>query len=330
MNYLVLFLSICLFLPVMADVVTDAVNIKPSAVIKCSPSGNSNGALAPSKAFHILTSGQELKLLPGNYSGVVVVGKNKVIVSGDGAGKCNAVLRITARDCVIRQLWVKRLIVQNSLVVVNSVIDFLQSENRHKGNQTIVFYNCCIRQVLNHNNDVKFVFINCTFRNGGSILDINSKTKLFFTDSVLDSGQFVFTITNSRGRKSKIYLKNSYMYGQSGLAVDSLMRNKSLPAAYSIKELRKLANFNFTGQKPLKKAFFKIELAALNKIKNPFGPESFLQTEDSPCKAAGIIPSKIPYFSKEKRDESGGEKVAQSWDEKFNNVKNKLSEMFKK
>jgi hypothetical protein len=216
--------------------------------------------------------------------------------------------------------------VQSNLVVLNSVIDFVQSENRHKGNQTVVFYNCCIRQVVNHNNDVKLVFINCTFRNGGAVFDINSKTRLLFNDCVLDSGQFVFSIINSRTKKSKIYFKNSYMHGLSGIAVDSLMRKKSsVPAAYSIKEFKKMVNFNFTGIKPLKKAFFKVELAELNK--NSFDPEFFLQIKDSPCISAGIIPSKIPYLNKVEKEEPSQENLTQSWEEKFNVVKNRLSEM---
>jgi hypothetical protein len=326
MNKLFCCLFVCLILPLSADIVSDAIEMKPSSIIKCSPSGNSNGALSPSRAFHILKRNQELQLLSGNYMGVVVVGKNKIIVSGDGKGKCNAVLRITSKDCVVRNLWIKRLIVQSNLVVLNSVIDFVQSENRHKGNQTVVFYNCCIRQVVNHNNDVKLVFINCTFRNGGAVFDINSKTRLLFNDCVLDSGQFVFSIINSRTKKSKIYFKNSYMHGLSGIAVDSLMRKKSsVPAAYSIKEFKKMVNFNFTGIKPLKKAFFKVELAELNK--NSFDPEFFLQIKDSPCISAGIIPSKIPYLNKVEKEEPSQENLTQSWEEKFNVVKNRLSEM---
>ena len=328
MERLLYYLTVFLILPLSADVVSDAINFRPSSVIRCSPSGNSKGALPPSKVFHILSRNQELQLLPGNYSGIIVVGKDKVAVSGDGTGKCNAALRITSKNCIVRDLWIKKLIIQNNLVVVNSVIDFVQSENKHKGSQTVVFYNCCIRKVDNHSNDTKMIFSNCTFRNGGPVFDINTKTKLVFNDSVLDSGQFVFSLLTARAKKAKIYFKNSYMYGLSGLAVDSLMRNKNVPAAYSVKELRKLVNFNYTGAGPLKKAFFDKELPPLNQSGNAYLPDMFVQSAKSSCRNAGIIPSKMLYLKKT-GEETTPQPDSRTWEQELEAVKAELSEFFK-
>jgi len=329
MKKILFILLVLLNLALRASLITDAETAAPSALIKCSPSGNSNGALSPSRAFYVISKNQELQLQPGNYNGVLVLGKNKLFLSGNEKGRCNATLRVISRDCVVRNIWLKKLIVQNNLVVVNSVIDYVCSENRTKGNQTVLFYNCCIKEVSNLHGNTKFIFVNCTLRNGNSIFTINNKTKLFLTNSVIDSGQFVLSITSSRSTKAKISLKDSFVHGLSGLAINSEMKNKSIPAAYSINELRKMINFNYSGFYPLKQPFFKFELPNSDDKHKIYEPKLFLQDKNSPCKSVGIIQNKIKYFNLKPEKQINPDHGSLPWELEFKKVEKKISELFK-
>ena len=106
-----------------SGVLSNARKVKPSRTIICSSDGE-GGGVAVIKALSELKKGMGLKLLPGDYESEIRITQDKIIITGDPTKPCNVMLKIYGKGCVVKNLWVRKLSASNSVVILDSLIDF--------------------------------------------------------------------------------------------------------------------------------------------------------------------------------------------------------------
>lgn len=105
-----------ILLPSLRGQVSDSAVAKARAasgspVIRCSPDGR-DGTVLPLEALKQLKRGMELVLLPGNYHDKIPrmeIAVDRVVIRGEGMGKCCLNLAIFGKDCVVRDLCLDEL-----------------------------------------------------------------------------------------------------------------------------------------------------------------------------------------------------------------------------
>ena len=318
------FLTFLIFLFVLSSVYGDelsyALNVKPVNSIKCSDHNKQN-FLSPSQALTELSRGDELLLASENYGRQIVITTDKTIITGDKKGRCNANIRVLGKGCIIRDIWVRSLIVEKSVIIVNSIVENLYSKNVKKGKLNHIIYNTALGHVENLNRDAKITCRNCIGRNSNSIFKINNRSKLILQDSIFQSNNYVFELVNRGTIKGKISLDNTYLYGSSGIGVDISARVRSRSTAYTLKELKKVSNLTLHGNNKVKKLVFKsgIDVDVEHAI---FKVGTFLlSNKELQNSKLGIDTKLNPFFTDEFL-----QSLNYNWNDNFKNIKNQINE----
>ena len=320
------FFTFLIFLFVLSSVYGDdlssALNIKPINSIKCSAQKKQD-MLSPSQALGELSKGDELVLASENYGGQIVITTDKTIITGDKKGRINASIKILGKGCIIRNIWVRNLIVEKSVIIVNSIVENFYSNNLKKGKFNHIIYNTALGRVINLNRDAKITCKNCIGRNSNSIFKINNRTKLILKDSVFQTANFVFELLNRGTIKCKLSLDNTCLYGTSGIAVDNSARVRSRSIAHTLKELKKVSNLTLHGNNKIKKIAFKSDFD--NDRDNTIFTVGVFQLSDKEFENPKLgINSKLnPFFTPEFI-----QSLHHSWDDKFKDIKNQINSKF--
>ena len=321
-NFLTFLFFLFALSSVYGDDLSSALNVKPINSIKCSAQKKQD-MLSPSQALGELSKGDELVLASENYSGQIVITTDKTIITGDEKGRINASIKILGKGCIIRNIWVRSLIVEKSVVVVNSIIENFYSNNLKKGKFNHIIYNTALGRLVNLNRDAKITCKNCVGRNLKSVFKINNRTKLILEDSIFQSYNYVFELQNRGTIKCKLSLDGTYLYGTSGIAVDTSARVRSRSIAHTLKELKKVSNLTLHGSNKIKKIAFQTDFD--NDRDNTIFTVGAFQLSDKELKnsKSGINSKLNPFFSPEFI-----QSLHHSWNDKFKDIKNQINSKF--
>ena len=260
------------------------------SVIKCSPDGK-NGGLSPLQAIIALEDGMTLVFLPGSYSGVIEVPKNKIIITSEGQRNCDLTLSVNGRDCIVRDINISHIVIHKDIVILDSLVKRINIENseRGKGILDIFVYNTGIRSIRSgYSEDNTTLTMKNITLNGNMSFD--STVRLSIENSILFSQSVLFNFTDYNNRKSRLYLKNNLLYGQNGIGKmgysESSRRNGQL--ALTPKDLKKICTVMLSGENIMKQPIF-----AAKDSDAAFA--SYILADDSPGKDKGIILSEFAF-----------------------------------
>lgn len=244
--------SLCLSFAVLGEspeaLLSKARAAQGKETIRCSPQGG-DGCISPSEALKRLKRGSTLRLLPGEYSGEMLIDTNNVIIEGDpeqDPSKMALSLRLNGDDCTVRGVKLQSLSFKQSCNVVDSVISSLSFEpncevkKRHK----LFFGNCLIwwAGLYSGEYEAGVDFKGCTFYGGvpaageqRNLLDLGGKLNASFSKCIFFGGNCM----NINGDNVKISLDTCLFYG-----VNSVARagcgNERNSVARDVKDIRKV------------------------------------------------------------------------------------------
>jgi len=200
---------------------------KPRDVVKCSPSGD-NGCFSPLDALAKLKKGNLLRFAPGKYPDLLVECDN-VVIEGEPGAFCTANVRVKGKNCVVRNLWVRKLRAEQDIVIVDSMVMELELSNEQAltpKTRFQVFNTACHSVRLLGANGVWAVLDmrNCVVEcfnesaadvwNAGFYMSPNtdaslSKCILYSKDTV-----FGFGASDTESKDPKLTLKDCLVYGE--------------------------------------------------------------------------------------------------------------------
>ena len=286
-------------------------------VVKCGPDAVGD-VLLPIQASSALKNGSTLILMPGNYEGVLQITANKVLITGDDSGKkCDVDLKISGRDCIVRDVWIDDLSSNRNTVVVDAIIARLRTDQERDKKTKIEQYifNSCLSAIDSGwgSASIRIAMKNCTLVSewGGEMcpIECNPNIRLTIINSVIYSPSMVFRFPDCTGRaKSKLVLDGCILFGKSGLGKVGWRESSSKKKiALNLKQLKKLASIK------LKKGT-KMEMPKFMK-KTRFSegghcryermsPLSFILTPKSPGQGKGVDPKTHPILAKALKNEN--------------------------
>ncbi len=261
-----------------------------SPTIKCGPK-NVGDVVSPPVAMSKLKYGSVLVVTPGNYRGARLrISANKVLITGDGSGKfCDLAIEVTGRDCVIRDLWVRRLATASDIVVVDSVIYDLEAGELSRKKSSQYFFNTCLSTISTPFHDMKVVLKKCTIAGNGVGIDFGVNSRFTISNCVIAAIHAPFRFDEDcKGGKNKLTMDNCVIFSKSGI-LGSKGRSPEV-RAMDLKRLGRIAN-----------VFCKKNVQLLCPVfigGKHRGPSFFIQTRDSPAKGVGVDPQSNPVLSK--------------------------------
>ena len=254
-------------------------------VIKCSPDGE-NGGMTPLKALSMLKDGMTLLLLPGVYSDEIEIFNDKVIITSDAKEKCNVTVKVSGRDCIVKDIYLSNLSSKRDIVVVDSLILSFScgawSSNKSEKVDVYIYNTGLTRLTSSSSNNTIVEMKNCVVN--GSV-DCNSNMRLIISESVLTSGALLFRFSNYDNKKGKITIKDSLLSARGGLGkivYSGLSRKKNRRMrATTLKELKRLWNITLSGKNIVAQPKF-------------ISGSRFFQQDSSPGEGRGLIPEEHP------------------------------------
>jgi len=268
--------------------VEKAREIKDRKVIKCTPDGK-NGGLLPIKAVSLLEDGMTLLLMPGTYSETIEIFKNKIILKSEGNGACYATVKLSGRDCIVKNINLSKLYSTRDIVVIDSLISYFScgywnSKNNEKVD--VYIYNTglgALSSISTKNTIVEMK--NCVIN--GSIT-CNSNLRITIENSILNSSATLFCFYNYENKKGRIALKNNQLFTKSKLGkfVYSVSASKRDAVIFTMKDLKRFWGVVLSGENIIEEPKFLpgnsyfVELSDTTKGKgliveeHPFKPES--------------------------------------------------------
>jgi hypothetical protein len=293
--FFIIFFFIVVFCPVYSDDISTALTIKAKKSIKCSATPRKD-VLSAGTAISQLSKGDELIFETGNYNRHIVIPNDKIIISGDQKGRCNATLKILGKGCIVKNIWLKNLTAEQNIIVVNCIIENFYSNNASKGKLNHIIYNTCIGKVYNLNRDAKITLKNCIGRNFDSIFKINNRTKIILQNSIFSSKDFVFQLLNRGTIKCKLSIDNSMVYGDNGIALDISARVRAKAMARTLKQLKKISNLTLHGNNQIGKIDFKSDFDYNEDEDLIFTPRAFQVVKKNKKSKIGIDEKLNPFF----------------------------------
>ena len=253
------------------------------AVVRCSPDGK-NGGLPPAKAVSKLKDGMTLLLMPGKYSSSIEIFSNKIIVTSDSRKLCRATVKLSGRDCVVKNIRLDHLYTKRDTVLVDSIVSFYSCGywNSKKSEKVDVFiYNTGVGEFsCSSFNNTIVDMKNCVI-NGA--IECNSCLRLNIEDSILYSKNTLFQFSNYENRQGRVTLKNNLLYAVNGLGkiVYSESVRKGLTVAATLNNLKRLWNIVLSGNNRVQAPKF---------LKN----NHYFQAASSPGEGVGLIVDEHP------------------------------------
>ena len=249
------------------------------SIIKCSPDGK-DGGFTPLKALSMLKDGMTLFIMPGIYSNTIEVFNDKVIITSDAKGKCSATVKLSGRDCIVKNIYLSYLYSKRDIVVVDSLISYFScgSWSSNKSEKVDVYiYNTGLSALTSSSSNSTIVDMMHCVVNGP--IDCNSNMRLSISDSVLTSATSLFNFSNYDNRKGKVTIKDSLFSAKGGLGkvVYSESSRRTYAPATTLKDLKKLWNITLSGENIVKQPEF-------------ISGSLFFQQDSSPGKGKGLIP----------------------------------------
>ena len=266
--------------------------------IKCGPK-DSGDVMSPAVALCKIKSGSILVLTPGDYKETAIrITASKVLITGDGSGRfCDVALEITGRDCVVKGVWVSRIVSSGDIIVVDSVINSINAGGFTDRKSTQYFYNTCLSKMSTPFHDMKVIMKKCTVAGGSTGIYSGVNTRFTFSDCLITATKAPFHFNEEcKGGKNKVTLEHCRIYGNSGtIASKGYSEGK---VALDLKQLNRIANVFCKKDVQIVKPVF------LSDKYNDLG--QFIQSDDSPTKDVGANPRFNPLLSKylEQRDKS--------------------------
>ena len=265
----------------------------PNVIKAGMDSDSEKGVKSPGAAASSVKRNTVLQLMEGNYtSDITITADNVIIEPAPGADPqkilCN--LHIAGKNVVIRGMKTERLIISQSVIILDSVIGYLKvAGSNNKKPDLIRFHNCVVGKIYVTAGEsrkwddliTRVSFQNCVigFRserfpssmyytsysyNYNGLIELFPNTECSFKQSIL-YGKNLFTLGWAFvDAKGKVTLDNSLMYS-SDVIVNQYTRRTTDKKAFArdMKELKKFfpRNFVMKGKVPFEKPLFKGNIA---------------------------------------------------------------------
>jgi len=277
-------------------------NAVGKGVVRCSPDGK-NGGLLPIHALAKLKTGTTFVLMPGRYKGSIEISKNRIIVTSESTRKCEVNLRISGRNCIVRNIWMNDLKTSQDILVLDSVLRSFSSDfsfqNNSRPNQYI--YNTGLNGINTLLTGMRITLKHCTIISNISydsqLIDYWNTMYMTITDSILYSSSIVFEFRNySRRGRGRLTLRNNLIFGNSGIGKLSYSSNrKTAKVALNLKELKKFRNISLS-KNIMEAPSFQYPIRDENNNLVEYATcRYFLLTNDSPGQGKGIIIDETPF-----------------------------------
>lgn len=212
-------------------------------VYKCSPEGGGDGSLTPMEVFSKAKKGDTVRFAYGNYQNEIDVNMDKMTLEIDPDSKpsrdMSLQLRISGGDCLVRNLRLSSLTLNDNCIVLDSEIRRIEIK-KHNLKKTVKqsFVNCLIGCVYaNHiETDINLLFRNCLFYSDSrpNMNGIYSASdRLFYFSGISDTakvlveiqkcvftGSACFALPGTEGTKAKfsVMIADSILYATDMLA----------------------------------------------------------------------------------------------------------------
>lgn len=183
--------------------------------LKCGPSGES-GTLTPGKLAGEQKKGMTILLTAGQYDGEIVINADKVIITGELGKFCDARLVINGKDCIVKNLWVRKIETEVGIVCIDSIISRFEGSG-YDTKAEITFDNCCIGSTDIYSYGKTITFKNCTICSEGDLFTIGGG-KYDFNNCIMYSTDSIFKVTSDN--KIKINIYNSLVFTKGNFASD--------------------------------------------------------------------------------------------------------------
>jgi hypothetical protein len=246
--YLILFSS-HIFAVTLDEKIQKARETEGKAVIKCTPDGK-NGGVLPKDAVALLKDGMTLVLMPGSYSSTISIAKNKIILKSEGSGFCDATVKLSGRDCIIKDIYLARFYSNRDIVITDSIISSFScgSGSTNSGEKIDVYiYNTGLHSFGSQSMNSTIIEMKNCIINGS--ITCNSKSRISIENSILTSSSNFFSFYNYGNKKGRVALKNNLLFAKSSFGKIKYYAGISKPGstAVTLKDLKKIWNVVLLG-----------------------------------------------------------------------------------